>query len=337
MYWVIGALLSNVAFAMQDTITYRLTALKALNSFAVGAAMHIWFALIATVVIISVYVVSPKHAAPVFHGIGTLAHGHGPAVFLYSLLLFVANALLYEAYSLGARLNNTNPGVASSLSNMSLILSVGLPAWFLGKKLSLANTVGIIVYLAAAYMLVSNPAPPKEKTGASKLVETDTSGRLHLEWLACCLGSALLYGLATFCAFLIIRQSDIQSNAALTYSLFVTEAALGVALYLLLSYFPEVQGANAMLKDYSGDIVELFRVPKDVMGIVPASIMGGLGVTALYVGYLTAPNSGFVDAISNLYTATQSLIAWYIYGTALSEGQLVGLGLSGLSVGLLSV
>ena len=337
MYWIASGFLSNIAFAMQDTLIYQLTAVKSMNSMAVGATMHMWFSVIATAVLAIVYAANAKVVKPILKDIRTLLTGYSIHTCIYALLLFVANGLLYEAYSLGGQLDNINPGIASTLSNMSLIVSAGLPALFLGKKLSMLNSVGILIYLVAAYMLVSAPTKkPSHPQHVSKLVEPDTSGATRQKWITYCLGSALLYGLATFLAFITISESKLRTSTALTYVLFVAETMIGILLYLLVSQLPNL-GTDGLLKNYMQDFAALSASVEGLDRVLPASVLGGCGIYALYDSYRTAPNPGFSDAISNLYTATQALIAWYLYGTALDETQMMGVGLAALSITFLSV
>ena len=114
---------------------------------------------------------------------------------VFIAMLFVANGLLYEAYTLGARLNNTNPGIASSLSNMSLIHQRWITCVVLRKEAFACERCWYSHLLVCGLLPGSSATHrlPKEKSGVDKLVETDTSGRLHLEWLACCLGALLCY------------------------------------------------------------------------------------------------------------------------------------------------
>ena len=338
MMWLLFAFLSNFAFAFQDLIAYNLTGAKTYNSFAVGTAMHLWVAgCLPLIVTVNSLAHGNMKLSQVFAGQAmAAARGAGWILPLYALALFTANGFLYEAYSVGAREGDINPGVAATLSNGSLIISASLPVLFYGSEMTSANILGIVLYLAGAYYLVDSK-PTKTTEEVKPREDKDVLGNLWWEWLFYSVGSGVLYGLAAFAGYVITKRLDKKAAGTygLTYSVYLSEATIGVLLLLFTSVFPNVK-AGGLLAGYGRDLIGLLTSLGPALTTLGGGMAGAAGINALFQSYRTAPNPGFSDAISNLYTATTAVMAWMIYGTSLSKGQMFGMLLAGASVVLLS-
>ena len=224
----------------------------------------------------------------------------------------------------------------ASLSNVSLVISTALPVLIYGSKLTVYNTLGIAAYLAGAYFLVQPKRPKERETQPKPTEDSDVVGQQWWSWLAFSLGSGFLYGIGAFIGYVITRKqrTSVGSSIHQAYGLYFGQAMIGILLALTSHLVPTV--GTGVLKGYSQDLIEIITTPKPALSSLAGGLSGMGGITALLKSYQTAPNPGFADAISNLYTATTSILSWVVYGTALGNAQMVGMAISGVSIALLS-
>ena len=123
----------------------------------------------------------------------------------------------------------------------------------------------------------------------------------------------------------------------MTLLLFILESFIGCILYLIFIFKSTTPIQVGIFKDYNKDLRSLLFKLKNVVLVSVASICNALGIITLYNGYKLSPNPGFVDAVSNLYTTTQAILNWIIFGTKLQSQQLVGLVLASISIILLNL
>ena len=338
--WILFAFLSNGLFSCADMVAYHLTAAgQTYNALAVGAAMHLWVSVTIPVLLLaqSVFARGPSMLSAAVKQTTLSAQSAGILLPVYALLSFFANGMLYRAYALGARESDINPGVAATLSNLSLIISASLPVLFYGASLSPQNILGVVLYLIGAYYLVDtskkDPAPKKEKPREDK----DVLGSLWWQWLYFSVGAGVLYGFAAFAAYVITRNAKKSQSTmiGLTYCLYLSQACIGLALVVLSAIFPGIS-AGGLLTGYTRDLVKLFSTWTPAVTTLAGGMTNAAGVTALFKSYLTAPNPGFADAISNLYTGTFVVLSWMVYGTALNQRQIFGMLVAAVSIVLLS-
>ncbi len=123
----------------------------------------------------------------------------------------------------------------------------------------------------------------------------------------------------------------------MTLLLFILESLIGCILYFIFIFKSTEKVQVGIFKHYNKDLRALLFKFKNVMYVSIASICNALGIITLYRGYKLSPNPGFVDAVSNLYTTTQAVLNWVIFGTKLQSQQLFGLVLASLSIILLNL
>lgn len=334
--WILYALLSNIAFTVQDLVAFRYTSSAALNGFAVGAGYHIIIAVVAPL-INYLYSLYYRKTPSIILGAYKSVKNSSLILFIYALFLFLANGCLYVAYDLGARQNNINPGVTASLSNVSLIISTLLPVIFFNAKMSLTNVLGIIIYFVAGYFLTT-PSPVQTSShNARPESDKDVEGKQWYQWFGYSLSSGLLYGLAAFCGFILTRRTRTSAGSSLmqSYALYVSQAIISILVAIALALNPTL-GTAQLVKGYNYDLYDIFTETRLGMPIFAGGLGGALGVAALFTSYSTAPNPGFADAISNLYVASTAIASWLLFKTPLSNEQVLGMILSGFSISLLS-
>tara|TARA_Y100000389_G_scaffold50588_1_gene46288 strand:- start:9879 stop:10889 length:1011 start_codon:yes stop_codon:yes gene_type:complete len=335
MWWLLNALLSNAAFAAQDLIAYDLTGSKTFNSLSIGTMMHLWVAIGGPLIDHCYRFFTKSTAAPLIYGAWGSAISAGVLLPMYALCLYFANGLLYKAYAVGEREGDINPGIAASLSNISLVISSVLPVLFYGSQLALHNVLGIIIYLIGAYFLTKREV--KTAKTAKPTDDRDVSGKQWWEWLAFALGSGLLYGIGAFLGYVITkrRRTSVGGTFSQSYALYLSQALIGIMISILVAVKPSI-AREGMLQSYNADLYRIMDSPSFAFITMIGGLSGAAGITALFNSYTTAPNPGFSDAVSNLYTATVAIASWLLFGASIGKSQIMGLVLSGLSIVLLS-
>ena len=72
----------------------------------------------------------------------------------------MGNCILYYAYVFGQKLDNLNPGIASTLSNLSLIISILLPYFIYNMRIKKINSVGILICETSGTPICAAPLNP---------------------------------------------------------------------------------------------------------------------------------------------------------------------------------
>ncbi len=361
MYWLIPGLGSNISFAFQDIIAYKLSAIQSFNTIAINTANHLIFIII-FFIFLAIYRIFRKNEVKLFidYTIDFFKNNYF-ILSLYALLSLSANCILYYAYVFGEKLDNLNPGIASTLSNLSLIFSVLLPYFVYNMKIKKINAVGIFIYFIAVYFLsrinekkdnvnkINKPIDPDSTSGTSFVLDekllskqnydnkTKIEDKNYYTWLSLCITSAVLYGIAAFSAYVTVRNNKQHNLWGMTIILFILESFIGGILYFIFLFKSTEPVQIGIFKNYNQDVRSLLFKLKNVIYVSIASICNALGIITLYNGYKISPNPGFVDAISNLYTTTQAILNWIIFGTKLQSQQLFGLVLASTSIILLNL
>lgn len=361
MHWLIPGFGSNISFAFQDIIAYKLSAIQSFNTIAVNTANHLLFILF-FFIFLAIYRIFRKEQVQSFIISTTDFFKRNFFILsIYAVLSLMGNCILYYAYVFGQKLDNLNPGIASTLSNLSLIISILLPYFIYNMSIKKINTAGIIIYFIAVYFLskinekknktnkIIKPINPDSTTGTSFILDEKLLSKQNYDnkvkiedknyytWLSLCIFSAILYGLAAFSAYVTVRTNKKNNLWSMTLLLFILESFIGCILYLIFIFKSTKPVQVGIFKDYNKDLRTLLFKLKNVVLVSVASICNALGIITLYNGYKLSPNPGFVDAVSNLYTTTQAILNWIIFGTKLQSQQLVGLVLASISIILLNL
>lgn len=361
MHWLIPGLGSNISFAFQDIIAYKLSAIQSFNTIAVNTANHLLFVLF-LIIFLFIYRQFRKDQVSTF--LTTTKDFFYKNYFilsLYAVLSLMGNCILYYAYVFGDKLDNLNPGIASTLSNLSLIISILLPYLVYNMSIKKINAIGICIYFVAVYFLsrinenkdnlnkINKPIDPDSTSGTSFVLDKKLLNKQNYDnkekirdknyytWLGLCILSAVLYGFAAFSAYVTIRKNQKTNLWSMTLLLFILESLIGCILYFIFIFKSTEKVQIGIFKQYNKDLRDLLFKFKNVIYVSIASICNALGIITLYKGYKLSPNPGFVDAVSNLYTTTQAILNWVIFGTKLQSQQLFGLVLASLSIILLNL
>ena len=183
MYWLIPGLGSNISFAFQDIIAYKLSAIQSFNTIAINTANHLIFIIIFCIFLAIYRIFRKKEVQSFIDYTKDFFKNNYFILSLYALLSLSANCILYYAYVFGEKLDNLNPGIASTLSNLSLIFSVLLPYFVYNMKIKKINAVGIFIYFIAVYFLsrisekkdnvnkINKPIDPDSTSGTSFVLD----------------------------------------------------------------------------------------------------------------------------------------------------------------------
>ena len=240
-------------------------------------------------------------------------------------------------------------------------------------KINTKNLIGIIVYLISVFLL-SHTSSNKKSDDKNKNNSEDKSintknqkdeknknlenfenknkdhenkdhenknvkntSRGYIEWMFLCLLSAISYGLAAFLSYTIIHKNKNINKNSLTISLFIYEVLIGLGIYLFFTFNSNEKYNHGFFKNHNKDLHELLTNIKNLPFVFGSAIFNATGLITLYKGYAHAPNPGFVDAISNLYTTTQSILNWILFKTPLNNTQIVGLVFASISIFLMNL
>lgn len=347
MNWLLSSFLSNFSFAFQSLISYKLSSLNNYNTLALNTSTHAAYLLLSLVISFFIYYINPISINNLVNNIFFLFKNYNITIFFYALLSLFANSILYFAYTKGKQLDNINPGIASTLTNFSLIISIALPYYFYNMKINFKNLIGIFIYLISVFLLSHTNSKSKEiskhdntknntKESFNNKKSSDYS-KEYLEWIFLCLLSALLYGLAAFTSYTIIHKHNNINKNSLTISLFTYEVLIGLSIYLFFIFNNNEKYNYGFFKNHNKDLRDLLTNIKNFPLVFGSAIFNATGIITLYKGYVNSPNPGFVDAISNLYTTTQTLLNWAIFNTPLNNTQIVGLVFASISIFLMNL
>ena len=149
------------------------------------------------------------------------------------------------------------------------------------------------------------------------------------------LASAIVYGFFSFFQFVILKKQPKLNPISLAIGVAFIECVIGVIIYLgfklpQLSHFQK-----GVFKHYNKDLETLCDKKNIPLGIGGATC-NAVGLVALLLGYLGAPNPGFTDAISDGYLIPQALFTYLIYKVKMNGLQLLGVVFAVFGVYLLS-
>ena len=353
MNWLLSSFLSNFSFAFQSLISYKLSSVNNYNTLALNTSTHAAYLILSFIFSFFLYFINPKSIHNLISNILFLFKNFNITIFFYALLSLLGNSILYFAYSKGKQLDNINPGIASTLSNFSLIISIALPYYFYNMKINFKNLIGIFVYLFSVFLL-SHTNSKTEKGNKDSKSKNNTKenfdnkekqnnkkssdySKKYFEWIFLCLLSALSYGFAAFTSYTIIHKHKNINKNSLTISLFIYEVLIGLSIYLFFTFNNNKKYNHGFFKNHNKDLHELLTNIKNLPFVFGSAIFNASGLITLYKGYANSPNPGFVDAISNLYTTTQSLLNWAMFNTPLNNTQIIGLVFASISIFLMNL
>ena len=145
MKWVFWAMLSASIFAVQSVSTYYFTNRRQLNAAAVNTLTRF-----AGVVVLTIYVLYKKTFLESLAGMGRMLTVSPFITLLSGISMLLGNITLYIAYSMMPY--NINAGLATGISNISIILSAVLAYILLKSKLTIRAGGGIIVCVISLFM-----------------------------------------------------------------------------------------------------------------------------------------------------------------------------------------
>ena len=156
MYWLIPGLGSNISFAFQDIIAYKLSAIQSFNTIAVNTANHLLFVLFLIIFLVIYRQFRKDQVSTFLTTTKDFFYKNYFILSLYAVLSLMGNCILYYAYVFGNKLDNLNPGIASTLSNLSLIISIILPYLVYNMSIKKINAIGICIYFCCSLFFITN-------------------------------------------------------------------------------------------------------------------------------------------------------------------------------------
>ena len=325
MKWLFWAMLSASIFAVQSVSTYYFTNRRQLNAAAVNTLTRF-----TGVVALTIYVLYKKTFLESFAGMGRMLTISPFITLLSSVSMLLGNITLYIAYSMMPY--NVNAGLATGISNISIIISTVLAYILLRSKLTIESGGGIVVSVISLFIatagikLIKKTKPQLKETKEQKespLTQT------QYDWFTYSLLSALFYGLGMFATNALTKRIPNLNLLSLGAMIPLTEALIGLIFYISfrdrdISKSYEVKKYG--LHGYSRDLGELISNREYFLNSIFNGACDVGGLIALIVSYSLAPNGGMADAVSGGYALLQAPLLHLVFGTPLDASMMLGLG-----------
>jgi drug/metabolite transporter (DMT)-like permease len=334
MTWIFWSILTTILWAIQSVSTYYFTNKQKYNATAVNTFSHLF----GTILIIIFIIVNKdrKKILSDLHKIYTKV----PFIMLCSsIFMMFGNILLYMAYSIIP--SNINAGLATGISELSIILSTFLAYMFLKSKISATQGGGILICFFSLWVAtVGTTIVKKTKKERKKAVgeDSDTSKddikqqekpiEYNYKWFTYSILSALFYSLGMFTTNLLTKKIKNINTVSISFLVPFIQLVIGVLLFLLLQskdISKELEKAEYGLDNYVRDTKNLFSEKKNILNGLINGIGEAGGMIGLVKAYSTAANGGIVDAITGGYAVLQAPLLKLIFDVPLDKNVLFGL------------
>ena len=324
MKWLFWAFFASVLWAIQSVTAYYFT-----NKLGINSASLNTFTQGAGVMFMICYMLFYSETLKIRNNIVTIFSKSPLFMILVGIFMLFGNIFIYMSYA--AVPSTVNAGLATGLSNISIILNTFLSYLFFKARISTSASLGIIVCFISLFIAVGYT---KEGfNNGNECIEgvCENNGEKHNTnhlWIIYALCSAVFYGLGMF--FTIILTKNVKNIDMLSISVMILfiQCIIGLFVYVLFlnnTISNTYQTAEFGLDKYSHDLQAIFTNKSDILyGIINGLCEAG-GIFAVVKSYQTVPNGGMSDAISGSYSIIQAPLLYYIYNTPLPPNTMVGL------------
>tara|TARA_Y100000389_G_scaffold197996_1_gene233657 strand:+ start:1027 stop:2061 length:1035 start_codon:yes stop_codon:yes gene_type:complete len=332
MTWLIWAILSAILWAIQSVSTFYFTNKQQLNSTAVNTLTRG-----IGVVCIIVYSLFTSKLGVIFRSIKKLFLQEPIITILSTIFLFLGNIYLYMAYSIMPY--DVNAGLATGISNISIIISTLLAFLFLKGMVSFTQGSGIIVsflslFVASAGIHFIKKTTSSTKDGKEQNPDSQSTQakKVHEQnqntWITNSLISALFYGLGAFTTNMLTKKVANIHILAISTMIPLIELIIGLIVFILFrddNISQKYQIKAYGLNNYSNNLAELITDKKYLLNGILNGLCEAIGLFCLVKSYKTAPNGGMSDAISGGYAVLQAPLLTLVFGTPISANVMLGL------------
>lgn len=334
MEWIVWSLITTVLWAIQSVSTYYFTNKQQYNATAVNTFTRF----IGTILII-VYILVEKSKNKILTDVKKLVAAVPFIVLCAGIFMMLGNIFLYMAYSIIP--NNINAGLATGISEVSIIFSTVLAYIFLKSKISYRQGGGIFIcFLSLWFATVGTTLLKKTKTSRKKLVNEDTDkskqdiknqeGKIdyNYEWFTLSILSAIFYALGMFSTNLLTKKIKNINTISISVLIPLVEFIIGIIIFILfqIKYFSDAfQKSKYGLNNYVQDVKKLFTQSNNLLNGLINGIGEAGGIIGLVKGYNTAANGGLVDAITGGYAVLQAPLLKLMFNVPLERKVILGL------------
>lgn len=337
MNWVGWSILTTVLWAIQSVSTYYFTNKEQYNPTAVNT-----FTRFIGAILIIIYVFVSKDKNKIFDDVNKLMRKTRGLPFITlsaGIFMMLGNILLYMAYSVIPE--NINAGLATGISELSIILSTFLAYIFLKSKISYTQGGGILICVFSLWIAtVGTTIVKKTKNSRKKFVGEDNNKSeqsvddqekpiyYNYKWLTYSILSAIFYSLGMFSTNLLTKKIKNIDTIAISLAIPIIEFCIGIIAYILLHFtaINNVFGKEKYgLKNYVKDLGNLFSEKRNILNGIINGVGEAGGIIGLVKGYNTASNGGLVDAITGGYAVLQAPLLKLIFGVPLEKKVIFGL------------
>ena len=334
MTWIFWSILTTILWAIQSVSTYYFTNKQKYNATAVNSFSHLF----GTILII-IFIAINKDKKKILSDVNRI-YTKVPFIMLCSsIFMMLGNILLYMAYSVIP--SNINAGLATGISELSIILSTFLAYMFLKSKISALQGGGILICFFSLWVAtVGTTIVKKTKKGRQKAVgeaPDDSKGNIkqpekHIEynymWFTYSILSAIFYSLGMFTTNLLTKRISNVNTVSISFLVPLIQLIIGIILYIILQIneiSKELEKAEYGLDNYVRDTKKLFSEGKNILNGLINGIGEAGGMIGLVKAYSSSPNGGLVDAITGGYAVLQAPLLKLIFDVPLQKNILIGL------------
>lgn len=338
--WFLWSLFATIVWAIQSVSTYYFTNKKQYNATAVNSFSHLF----GTIVIFT-FILLNKEKKKIFSDVNRI-YTNVPFIMLSSaIFMMLGNILLYMAYSFTP--SNINAGIATGISELSIIFSTFLAYIFLKSKISFMQGGGIMLCFFSLWVATvgttivkKTKKIRKKEVGENTTVSNENISKEeapienNYKWFTYSILSAIFYSLGMFSTNLLTKKVKNINTVSISFLVPVIQLIIGIFLYISfhITYVSKSIGkAKYGLDNYVRDINSLFSEKTNILNGILNGLGEGGGIIALVKAYNSSPNGGIVDAISGGYSVLQAPLLKLIFDVPLKSN--VVLGLIGQTIG----
>ena len=328
MSWALWAFFASALWAIQSVTAYYFT-----NKLSINSASLNTFTQGVGVMCMICYMLFYNESLKIWNNILTIFSKSPLFMILVGIFMLFGNVFIYMSYA--AVPSTVNAGIATGLSNISIILNTFLAYLFLQESISASASLGIVICFISLFIAVgySKEGFNNEciegvcENNGEKHSNKQKNNTNHL-WIIYALCSAVFYGLGMFFTMILTKNVKHIDMLSISVMILFIQCIIGLLVYVLFlntAISNTYQTAEFGLDKYSHDLQAIFTNKSDIWyGIINGLCEAG-GIFAVVKSYQTVPNGGMSDAISGSYSIIQAPLLYYIYNIPLPPNTIIGL------------
>lgn len=320
--WVIYALLSALTFSFEDIITYYFSYKEKILPAALNSVYHIYVVIISLALLALVYIFKTDYAIGFLTSIKYLINNYLLLAIFASIFAMIGNILLYQSYQIGEK---HNPSIMTGISNCSVILTTLLCVLYYQIYIDKKQFLGIVILLISFFMLSRqhHPFTNKKKKRVNFNNQQTPSGKKN-KGVIYALGSAVAYGLHSFCNYIIAHENKKIKVTSIVLVIALVQSIIGIGLYYFykIKYFDKYN--FEVFNDYD-KYIDRLNSKKYTPYLICGGLLQAAGLFGLILADQKAPSPGIADAVDGTYLIPLAILSYLIFGSKMDKIQILGI------------